>query len=54
MPASASRSGSTYTLRYKSRSDPGFGRVYFDVQVEATLARRSGRTESGYFAPMSD
>jgi DNA-binding beta-propeller fold protein YncE len=54
LPTAAARSGSTYTLKYKSRSDPGFGRVYLDVQVEATLARRSGRTESGYFAPLSD
>jgi DNA-binding beta-propeller fold protein YncE len=54
VPTAAARSGSTYTLKYKSRSNPGFGRVYFDVQVEATLARRSGRAESGYFAPLSD
>ena len=54
VPAAKARRGSTYTLKYRSRSDPGFGRVYFDVQVEATLARRSGRAESGYFAPLSD
>jgi DNA-binding beta-propeller fold protein YncE len=54
VPTAAARPGSTYTLKYKSRSNPGFGRVYFEVQVEATLARRSGRTESGYFAPLSD
>jgi DNA-binding beta-propeller fold protein YncE len=54
VPTAAARSGSTYTLKYKSRSNPDFGRAYLDVQVEATLARRSGRTESGYFAPLSD
>jgi hypothetical protein len=54
VPTAAARRGSTYALKYRSRSDPGFGRVYFDVQVEATLARRSGRAESGYFAPLSD
>jgi len=43
-----------YTLRYKSRADPDFGRRYLDLQVEASLARRSGRAESGYFAPLSD
>jgi DNA-binding beta-propeller fold protein YncE len=43
-----------YTLRYMSRSDPDFGRRYLDIQVEATLARRTGRAESGYFAPLSD
>jgi DNA-binding beta-propeller fold protein YncE len=43
-----------YTLRYKSRADADFGRRYLDVQVEATLVRRSGRAESGYFAPLSD
>lgn len=54
VPTALARRGSTYTLQYRSRSDSGFGRVYFDVQVEATLARRSGRAESGYFAPLSD
>ena len=43
-----------YILSYKSRSDPDFGRRYLDIQVEATLARRTGRAESGYFAPLSD
>jgi DNA-binding beta-propeller fold protein YncE len=54
VPTAVARRGSTYTLKYRSWSDPGFGRIYFDVQVEATLARRSGRAESGYFAPLSD
>ena len=55
LPAAASgRSDPLYTLRYKSRADSDFGRRYLDIQVEATLARRSGRAESGYFAPLSD
>jgi DNA-binding beta-propeller fold protein YncE len=52
--AEARRSYPLYTLRYKSRADADFGRRYLDVQVEATLVRRSGRAESGYFAPLSD
>jgi DNA-binding beta-propeller fold protein YncE len=52
--AEARRSYPLYTLRYKSRADADFGRRYLDIQVEATLVRRSGRTESGYFAPLSD
>ena len=52
--AEARRSYPLYTLRYKSRADADFGRRYLDLQVEATLVRRSGRAESGYFAPLSD
>jgi len=50
----AGRSYPLYTLRYKSRADADFGRRYLDLQVEANLARRSGRAQSGYFAPLSD
>jgi len=52
--AEARRSYPLYTLRYKSRADADFGRRYLDLQVEASLARRSGRAESGYFDPLSD
>ncbi len=43
-----------YTLTYTSVSDPGFGERYLDLEVEVILHRRSGRTESGYFAPLSN
>jgi len=52
--AEARRIYPLYTLRYKSRAGADFGRRYLDLQVEATLARRSGRAQSGYFAPLSD
>ncbi len=52
--AEARRGYPLYTLRFKSRADADFGRRYLDLQVEATLVRRSGRAESGYFAPLSD
>jgi hypothetical protein len=52
--AEARRNHPLYILRYKSRADADFGRRYLDLQAEATLVRRSGRTESGYFAPLSD
>ncbi len=48
------RPGFQYVLGYISSSDPGFGRNYLDLQAEAVFHRKSGRTESGYFAPLSD
>jgi len=42
-----------YTLRYTSRSDPKFGSAYIDLQAEVNLQRKSGRDESGYYAPLS-
>ena len=41
-----------YRLRFQSSADPGFGRTYLRVIVEAYLFRKSGRDESGYFAPL--
>ncbi len=42
-----------YMLKFVSPSEPDFGLRYIDLQVEATLQRKSGRTESGYFAPLT-
>ncbi len=44
----------TYTIRYLSRSDAGFGMNYIPLEVETTLQKVSGRDESGYFAPPTD
>jgi len=41
-----------YRLRFTSAADPGFGRTYLRATVEAYLYRKSGRDESGYFAPL--
>ncbi|HSV56395.1 MAG TPA: hypothetical protein VLH39_04725, partial [Magnetospirillaceae bacterium] len=48
---SAAASG-RYRLRFTSAADPGFGRAYLRTTVEASLFRKSGRDESGYFAPL--
>lgn len=54
VPDAAGRVDALYTLKYRSRSNPDFGRQYLDIQLEATLHRRSGRADGGYFAPLSD
>lgn len=41
-----------YTLSYRSRSPSDFGRNYIQAQALINLLRRSGRAESGYFAPL--
>ena len=41
-----------YRIRFTSAADPGFGRSYLRIAVEAYLFRKSGRDESGYFAPL--
>lgn len=41
-----------YRIRFTSAADPGFGRSYLRVAVEVYLFRKSGRDESGYFAPL--
>jgi DNA-binding beta-propeller fold protein YncE len=48
------RHTSVYTLRYRSDSDSGFGENYIGFQAQIALLRKSGRAESGYFAPLSD
>jgi len=47
----ASRNG-IYVFKYTSARNSDFGREYIPVEVEAFLFKRSGRDESGYFAPL--
>ncbi len=46
------RSQGSYILQYTSGADTDFGRRYLPIEVEARLLIRSGRGESGYFAPL--
>jgi hypothetical protein len=41
-----------YILEYTSSLDDDFGRSYLPVEVQAYLHGRSGRGETGYFAPL--
>ena len=41
-----------YRLRFTSSADPGFGKSYLTVAVEAYLFKKSGRDELGYFTPV--
>lgn len=41
-----------YQLQYTSSLSPDFGRKYLPVEVELYLLSRSGRDETGYFAPL--
>lgn len=41
-----------YRLSYQSAADDGFGKAYLPVSVEAYLRDRSGRDETGFFAPL--
>ncbi|MEM5947907.1 tetratricopeptide repeat protein [Spirochaetia bacterium 38H-sp] len=40
-----------YVLKYTSYSNSDFGRAYIPVEAEVHFFTRSGRDESGYFAP---
>ncbi|MCR4900732.1 MAG: hypothetical protein K5907_07960 [Treponema sp.] len=42
----------TYQLRYVSALQTNFGEKYLPVEAEVYLMNRSGRDESGYFAPL--
>ncbi len=42
----------SYVLTYTSVLPTDFGRAYLPVEVEAYLMNRSGRDETGYFAPL--
>ena len=42
----------SYELTYTSTLPTDFGRKYLPVEVEAYLMNRSGRDETGYFAPL--
>ncbi|WP_435056077.1 tetratricopeptide repeat protein [Treponema pallidum] len=48
------RSGAagTYALSYRSRLPTDFGRAYMPVEAEVRVLSRSGRDETGYFAPL--
>ena len=41
-----------YTLTYTSGMPTDFGRSYLPVELEVYLLNRSGRAETGYFAPL--
>lgn len=41
-----------YVLSYESALPTDFGRAYLPVEIEVYLMNRSGRDESGYFAPL--
>jgi hypothetical protein len=47
-----SQTDGSYLLRYRSTHETDFGRVYIPVEVETLLVRRSGRDETGFFAPL--
>ncbi len=42
----------TYQLKFVSAMQTNFGEKYLPVEVEVYLMNRSGRDESGYFAPL--
>lgn len=42
----------SYAFRFNSLFDSDFGRKYLPVEIEARLFQKSGRDESGYFAPL--
>ena len=42
----------TYQLKYVSALKKNFGQTYLPVEEEVYLMNRSGRDESGYFAPL--
>jgi hypothetical protein len=48
------RPRSRYLLELESPSESGFGKNYIELQTEVVFHRKSGRTLSGYFAPLSD
>jgi DNA-binding beta-propeller fold protein YncE len=48
------RLGSRYVLECTSPTESGFGNNYIDLQAEVVFHRKSGRTRSGYFAPLSE
>lgn len=47
-----SAANGTYVLTYTSTMPTDFGRSYLPVEVETYLMNRSGRDETGYFAPL--
>jgi DNA-binding beta-propeller fold protein YncE len=47
-----SAANGSYVLTYTSSLPTDFGRAYLPVEVESYLMNRSGRDETGYFAPL--
>lgn len=47
----SSRQSGRYFFSYQSTSDTDFGNRYLEVEAEVFHFKRSGRAESGYFAP---
>ena len=41
-----------YVLSYESSLPTDFGQKYLPVELEAFIMNRSGRDETGYFAPL--
>ena len=41
-----------YTFTYTSSLSTNFGRKYLPIEIEAYLLNKSGRAESGYYAPL--
>jgi DNA-binding beta-propeller fold protein YncE len=48
------RPDSRYLLELRSPSESGFGNNFIELQTEVVFHRKSGRTRSGYFAPLSE
>ncbi len=46
------RRAGRYVLRYVSAKDTEFGRRYIPLEIEVAHLRRTGRDETGYFAPL--
>jgi DNA-binding beta-propeller fold protein YncE len=42
----------SYRITYTSSLPTDFGRAFLPVEMEVYLLNRSGRTETGYFAPL--
>ena len=45
-------SSGVYTFTYTSSLSTNFGREFLPVEVEVYLLNRSGRAETGYYAPL--
>ena len=42
-----------YLLQYESHADPEFGEKYISVSLSTFFNQKSGRDESGYYAPLN-
>ncbi len=48
----AHKAAPVYTLSFTSHSESDFGRKYIKLTSEVTVQKKSGRDESGYYAPL--